>query len=210
MHPPHRHRRGGATGKLRPRVRPGRAERQQALDRGATAFRHAQIAAAGCGRGPAEAACRPAHDQGRRDRDPRPALPHPGAQPRRRHRPPARTAARGRGAGRRRGGRPSRPSARRSGGWSPRRSAAPRSACAAAASPIEESRRTPQWIASTGVACGAASGGRRGAGDEGAAGLGQRHHHRHDGEQTPPGRPGTGRRSRRSGSAGDPRSRRRS
>ena len=45
-----------------------------------------------------EPARRPAHDQGRRDRDPRPALPHPGAQPRRCHRPPARTAARGHGA----------------------------------------------------------------------------------------------------------------
>ena len=83
---------------LRPRLRPGRAERQQALDRRPIAFRHAPGHAAGRRRVAAQSAGRPAHDQGRRDRDSRPALPHPGAQPRRRHRPAARNLARGHGA----------------------------------------------------------------------------------------------------------------
>ena len=90
----------------------------------AAAFRHAQDHAAGGRRPAAEPARRPAHDQGRRDRDPRPALPHPGAQPRRRHRPPARTAARSHGAADPAARRPSRPSARSSGGWKARSAAA--------------------------------------------------------------------------------------
>ena len=48
----------------------------------------------GC-RGAADAAGRPAHDQGRRHRHPCAALPHPGAQPRRRHRAAGRTVSRG-------------------------------------------------------------------------------------------------------------------
>ena len=41
-HRPHQHRRARDRGKLRPRVRSGRAERQQALDRGAAALRRAR------------------------------------------------------------------------------------------------------------------------------------------------------------------------
>ena len=63
----HQHRRGRARGKLRALLRAGRAERQQALDRGAAALRRAAFAVAAERRGaPADAARRPAPDQGRR------------------------------------------------------------------------------------------------------------------------------------------------
>ena len=59
--------------RLRPRLRPGRAECQQARHRGAAAFRHAQVMSRRrCTK--AHPARRAADDQGRRDRDPRPAF----------------------------------------------------------------------------------------------------------------------------------------
>ena len=93
--PRSRHRRGRHRDRLCPRLRPGRAERQQGLDLGPTALRHAQADhPGGCG-DPARPHRRPAHDQGRRDRDPGAALPHPGAQPAGRHRPARRDPERG-------------------------------------------------------------------------------------------------------------------
>ena len=66
----HQHRRERDRGKLRPRLRARRAERQQALDRGAAALRRAPLAVAAERRGdPADAARRQAADQGRRAGD---------------------------------------------------------------------------------------------------------------------------------------------
>ena len=66
-HRPDQHRRVRDRGELRALVRSRRAERQQALDRGAAALRRAPLAVAAERRGDAaDAACRQAHDQGRR------------------------------------------------------------------------------------------------------------------------------------------------
>ena len=73
-----------ARGELRPRLRSGRAERQQALDRGAAALRRAPLAvAAGRRARAARAARRQAADPRRRAGHHGAAPPHPGAQPRR-------------------------------------------------------------------------------------------------------------------------------
>ncbi len=95
---------------LCPRLRSGRTERQQGLDRGAAPLRHDQDHAAGRRGATAGAAGRQPHDQGRRDRDPGVPVSHPGTQPRRCDRAAARDAEEA-WCGRRRGGRPSRRSA---------------------------------------------------------------------------------------------------
>ena len=94
----HRHRRARDRGELHPRVRAGRAERQQARDRGAAALRRAALAVAAQRRErAAEAARRQQAHQRRRAGHHGAAPPHPGAQPRGRARPADRADPRGRG-----------------------------------------------------------------------------------------------------------------
>src|SRR5690606_34997387 len=88
--PPH-HPRRRTRRALRARGGPRRAEREQGRDRGGAALRRGEFAvAAGGGAGAPAGAPRPAHDRRRRAGDQRPALPHPGTQPRGRARTPGR------------------------------------------------------------------------------------------------------------------------